>query len=58
LTLDVSTWPRGQHLPCAPSRYDVSTGRLTFNPETGVASYPVEVVDGRIMVAIEKKCDL
>ena len=39
-------------------KYDVTTGRLTFNPETGVASYPVELVDGRIMVAIEKKCDL
>jgi nitrite reductase/ring-hydroxylating ferredoxin subunit len=38
-------------------KYDVTTGRLTFNPETGVASYPVEVVDGRIRVAIEKRCD-
>ena len=38
-------------------KYDVTTGRLTLNPDTGVASYPVEVVDGKIMVAIEKKCD-
>ena len=37
-------------------KYDVTTGRMTLNPDTGVASYPVEVVDGKIMVAIEKKC--
>jgi 3-phenylpropionate/trans-cinnamate dioxygenase ferredoxin subunit len=36
-------------------KYDVTTGRLTLNPDSGVASYPVEVVDGKIMVAIEEK---
>ena len=38
-------------------KYDVTTGRLTLNPKSGVASYSVEVVDDRIMVAIERKCD-
>ena len=36
-------------------KYDVTTGRLTLNPDSGVASYPVEIVGGKIMVAIEKK---
>ena len=33
-------------------RYDVTTGHLTSSPELGVASYPVKLVDGKIMVAI------
>ena len=33
-------------------RYDVTTGYLTSSPGFGVASYPVEVVDGKIMVAV------
>ena len=34
-------------------RYDVTTGYLTSAPGFGVASYPVQVVEGRIMVAID-----
>lgn len=33
-------------------RYDVTTGRLASDTGWGVASYPVEVVDGKIMVAL------
>ena len=33
-------------------RYDVTTGYLTASPGFGVASYPVKVVDGEIMVAV------
>ena len=33
-------------------RYDVTTGYLTSSPGFGVASYPVKVVDGKIMVAL------
>jgi 3-phenylpropionate/trans-cinnamate dioxygenase ferredoxin subunit len=33
-------------------RYDVTTGNLTTVPDFGVASYPVQVVEGKIMVAI------
>jgi nitrite reductase/ring-hydroxylating ferredoxin subunit len=33
-------------------RYDVTTGKLTFDPHFGVASYPVQVVEGKIMVAV------
>ena len=36
-------------------KYDVETGRLTLNPEKGVASYPVEIVDGKIMLDVDKK---
>ena len=35
-------------------RYDVTTGYLTSSPGFGVASYPVQVVDGTIMVAIRE----
>ena len=34
-------------------RYDVTTGYLTSSPGFGVTSYPVEVVEGKIMLAIE-----
>ena len=34
-------------------RYDVTNGRLTTVPEGGVASYPVQVVDGKILIAVE-----
>jgi len=33
-------------------KYDVTTGSLTLNPESGVASYAVQVVDGKIAVAV------
>ena len=33
-------------------RYDVTTGHLTTVPDFGVASYPVQVVEGKILVAI------
>jgi 3-phenylpropionate/trans-cinnamate dioxygenase ferredoxin subunit len=33
-------------------RYDVTTGHLTTVPDFGVASYPVQVVDEKIMVAV------
>jgi nitrite reductase/ring-hydroxylating ferredoxin subunit len=33
-------------------RYDVTTGHLTTVPGYGVASYPVQVVEGKIMVAV------
>ena len=36
-------------------KYDVTTGRLTLNPDSGVACYPVEIVGDKIMVGIEKK---
>lgn len=34
-------------------RYDVTTGHVTEVPGYGVATYPVKVVDGKIMVAID-----
>jgi nitrite reductase/ring-hydroxylating ferredoxin subunit len=36
-------------------RYDVSTGAILHAPDVGVDTYPVEVVDGRIMVAVEER---
>lgn len=33
-------------------RYDVTTGSTLHVPGYGVASYPVKVVDGKIMVAV------
>jgi 3-phenylpropionate/trans-cinnamate dioxygenase ferredoxin subunit len=33
-------------------RYDVTTGNTLHVPDYGVASYPVQVVDGKILVAI------
>ena len=33
-------------------RYDVTTGQLTTVRDVGVPSYPVQVVDGKIMVAV------
>ena|SRR5215475_15771811 len=33
-------------------RFDVTTGYVTSSPGFGVASYPVKVVDGKIMVAV------
>jgi len=33
-------------------RYDVTTGHVTTVPDFGVASYPVQVVEGKIMVAV------
>jgi nitrite reductase/ring-hydroxylating ferredoxin subunit len=34
-------------------KYDVTTGNTMHVPDYGVASYPVKVVDGKILVAIE-----
>jgi nitrite reductase/ring-hydroxylating ferredoxin subunit len=36
-------------------KYDVTTGSLTLNPESRVASYPVKIVDGKIMVGTGQK---
>ena len=36
-------------------KYDVTTGSLTLNPESRVASYAVKIVDGKIMVDAGKK---
>ncbi|MGH9958964.1 MAG: Rieske (2Fe-2S) protein [Pyrinomonadaceae bacterium] len=36
-------------------RFDVTTGYVTSSPGFGVASYPVEIVDGKIMVDINKR---
>lgn len=33
-------------------KYDVTTGSLTLNPERSVASYAVQVVNGKIAVAV------
>jgi nitrite reductase/ring-hydroxylating ferredoxin subunit len=33
-------------------RYDVTTGNLTTVPDYGVPSYPVEIVEGKILVAV------
>lgn len=33
-------------------RYDVTTGNVAHVPDYGVASYPVKVVDGKILVAV------
>jgi len=33
-------------------RYDLTTGHLSTVPGFGVASYPVQVVEGKIMVAV------
>ncbi len=34
-------------------KYDVTTGSTLASPGFGVAAYPVQVVDGKIMVAID-----
>jgi nitrite reductase/ring-hydroxylating ferredoxin subunit len=36
-------------------KYDVTTGSLTLNPESRVASYAVKIIDGKIMVDTGKK---
>jgi nitrite reductase/ring-hydroxylating ferredoxin subunit len=33
-------------------RYDVTTGRTLHVPAYGLATYPVKVLDGKILVAI------
>ena len=33
-------------------RYDVTTGNTLNVPDYGVASYPVKIVDGRILIAV------
>lgn len=33
-------------------RYDVTTGNLTTVSDYGVASYPVQIVEGKILVAV------
>src|SRR5277367_6077428 len=33
-------------------KYDVTTGFVTHVPDYGVSSYPVKVVDGKVMVAV------
>ena len=38
-------------------KYDVTTGSMLVSPGYGVASYPVQVVDGRILVAPESAAD-
>lgn len=35
-------------------KYDVTTGSMLVSPELGVPAYPVKVVDGKIMVAIDE----
>ncbi len=35
-------------------KYDVTTGSTLSSPGYGVAAYPVKVVDGKIMVAIDE----
>jgi nitrite reductase/ring-hydroxylating ferredoxin subunit len=35
-------------------RYDVTTGELTTAPGYGVSSHAVEIVDGKIMVAVNE----
>ena len=35
-------------------KYDVTTGSTLVSPGFGVAAYPVKVVDGKIMVAIDE----
>ena len=34
-------------------RYNVTTGKVLHVPDYGVTSYPVKVVDGRIVVALD-----
>lgn len=36
-------------------RFDVTTGYVTSSPGFGVTSYPVQIVDGKIMLDIDKK---
>ncbi len=36
-------------------KYDVTTGSLTLNPASGVASYSVEIIGGKILVDTSKK---
>lgn len=36
-------------------KYDVTTGSLTYNPESRVATYAVKIIDDRIMVDTGKK---
>ena len=45
---------RGKVVTCRGHgwRYDVTTGEILHVPDDGVATYPVKVVDGRIMVAV------
>ena len=33
-------------------KYDVTTGFVLHVPDYGVATYPVQIVDGKIMVAV------
>lgn len=35
-------------------KYDVTTGSTLASPGYGVAAYPVKVVDGKIMVAVDE----
>ena len=48
---------RGRVVTCRGHgwRYDVSTGAILHAPDVGVDTYPVEVVDGRIMVAVDER---
>jgi nitrite reductase/ring-hydroxylating ferredoxin subunit len=36
-------------------RYNVTTGAILHAPDVGVDTYPVKVVDGRIMVAVAEQ---
>ena len=38
--------------PVHGMKFDVTTGFFSGSSESGVASYPVKVVDGKIMVAV------
>jgi 3-phenylpropionate/trans-cinnamate dioxygenase ferredoxin component len=38
--------------PVHGMKFDVTTGCFAGSSDFGVASYPVEVVDGKIMVAV------
>jgi nitrite reductase/ring-hydroxylating ferredoxin subunit len=35
-------------------KYDVTTGNVLHVPDYGVATYPVKVVDGKILVAVSQ----
>jgi nitrite reductase/ring-hydroxylating ferredoxin subunit len=45
---------RGKVVTCRGHgwRYDVTTGQVLHVPDYGVETFPVKVVDGRIMVAV------
>ena len=46
---------RGKVVTCRGHgwRYDVTTGAMVHAPDVGLDTYPVQVVDGRILVAVD-----